>query len=186
MKYGPHGVRFLAPVWPWSRGHLYFLAKHNTVHLQETALVVEGYQMRFRMPLFEWPIRKLLSEWTTLTIPYSHIVRHVQERYLIAKAIYWLLGLCVSLWLATVALAIRAPSNQQSTALMLFLTVVVVVLLFGVIVHLILRPRHLLVFHDEDGKRHLLCFRFQSAKRRKEFVKQLQANCQVGEDTAED
>ena len=187
MKFGPKGLRFLAPVWPHFRGHRYFLAKQSTIHLQETALVVEGYQMRFRLPLVEWPIRGLLSEWTTLTIPYSHIVRHVHERYRLVKMLYWVLGAVVFL-LGMMLLAYNSgrPGSNDAVELLLLLILGVGILpLFGLLVHLVLRPRHLLVFRGEDGRRQLLCFRFQSSKRRSEFVKLLQANCDVVETTAE-
>jgi hypothetical protein len=186
MKFGPKGLRFLAPVWPHFRGHRYFLARQSTIHLQETALVVEGYQMRFRLPLVEWPIRGLLSEWTTLTIPYSHIVWHVHQRYRIAKTLYWLGG-AVVLLLGVMLLAYSAgrPGANASVMLLLLLVFAIGLVLFGILVHLVLRPRHLLAFRGEDGKQQLLCFRFQSPKHRREFLQLLQANRAVVETTAE-
>lgn len=49
----------------------------GTLHLQETAMVLEGGLPRFRVPfLGGWVLEAILAERTVRTIPYSAILRH--------------------------------------------------------------------------------------------------------------
>ena len=48
MKFGPKGLWLTWPIWTPFRRHLAFLGRGGTLHLQETALVIEGDLLRFR------------------------------------------------------------------------------------------------------------------------------------------
>ena len=76
MKFGPRDLRFAYPVWASFRGVVVFIGRRNTLHLQETALVIEGDLLRFQLPVIDWFVRRVFCEWTMLTVPYSRIVRH--------------------------------------------------------------------------------------------------------------
>ena len=90
MKFGPHSLRFLAPVWTMFRRYLVFVGRTTTIHLQETALVIEGDRRLFTLPILDMFVQPALSERSMVTIPYSRILRHVHARYLAVKIITWL------------------------------------------------------------------------------------------------
>jgi hypothetical protein len=81
MKFGPKGVRFTNPVMTLAGKCLTFLGRQNTLHLQETALVVEGDLRRFSLPIFDLFIQRALCEWSLVTIPYSRIVFCVRRGF---------------------------------------------------------------------------------------------------------
>src|SRR5262249_2821755 len=110
MKLEARHVRFLN-VLPWfTRRRVRFVGGANTLQLLETALVVEGYRQRLFLPVADLLLRQALSEWTTVTVPYSRIVRHRYNRKILMR----LLVLAV-LWgpLLLVAAAFAAAVAQK-------------------------------------------------------------------------
>ena len=71
MKFGPHGLEFTAPAWAPCRRRLTFLGRGNTLFLQETALVIEGNLLRFKLPVLDRYIQRAFCEWSTVTITVS-------------------------------------------------------------------------------------------------------------------
>ncbi len=165
MKFGPRDLRFAYPVWASFRGLLVFIGRRNTIHLQETALVIEGDLMRFHLPIVDWFVRRVFCEWTTLTVPYSRIVRHRYCRYRAVKVLWWLLVAGVG------ALLLVFGGEPWGVGL-----VVLVLCVLGLLLHFVFRPRHVLTFRGADGKRRLVCFRFTSPAQRQKFLGLLQAN----------
>ena len=70
MKFGPRELRFTYPVWASFRGLVVFVGRRNTIHLQETALVIEGDLLRFQLPVIDRFVRRVFCEWSMVTVPY--------------------------------------------------------------------------------------------------------------------
>jgi hypothetical protein len=77
MRLENRQVRFIVPFLSLRPRQIVKLGgRRGSLHLQETALVVEGELLCFSFILgLEWLFRRALSQWTTLTIPYSRIER---------------------------------------------------------------------------------------------------------------
>jgi hypothetical protein len=177
MKIDPRHIRFLAPL-PWpTRRRVILHGRGNTMHLLETALVIEGYRQRLFFPVVDRFLRLALSEWTTVTVPYSRIVRFTHERRLVARGLA-LLGVWAPVTPALVLTAgelLTAPqaAGEEIPALLaMFLGALV---LSGLLLYL-LRPRNSLVYRQADGKRALVVFRIASRKRQKAFAALLERN----------
>ncbi|HZY89285.1 MAG TPA: hypothetical protein VFE78_30970 [Gemmataceae bacterium] len=170
MKFGPGDLRFTYPVWASFRGQLVFIGRRNTIHLQETALVIEGDLLRFRLPIIDRFVRRVFCEWTMVTVPYSRVVRQKHCAYRTVKVLWWLFAALLGGSL-TILLALQAHKEYLALALLL-----PALALVGVLVHLLFRQRHVLVFRGADGKRRLVCFRITSRPRRKKFLSLLKAN----------
>jgi hypothetical protein len=168
MKLGPKQVRFVRPFWPTLFGRtLRFAGRRNTIHLQETALVVEGEILRFHYLGLERLIGRALSEWTMVTIPYSRI-ESVQYRKQIVLRIA-----IVVIAAALAILGMRLPWTPRAEwaamdAVADGLLLIPVVVLAGLIWWLI-RASYLLVFRSKDGTRIRLCFRVRSKAQRLAF-----------------
>jgi len=165
MKFGPRELRFTYPVWASFRGLVVFVGRRNTIHLQETALVIEGDLLRFHLPVIDRFVRRVFCEWTMVTVPYSRIVRSRYCRYLEVKVLWWLL-------VAGVGALLLAFGGQFWGVV----KVVLVLCVLGLPLHFVLRPRHVLAFRGADGKRRLVCFRIKSRERRQKFMGLLKAN----------
>jgi hypothetical protein len=151
--------------------------------LQETALVVEGYLQRFRIPIVDRFIRRMLCEWSMVTIPYSCITRHVYIKYMIPKTLA-ILG-----WLLLVAMpgyyALLTLSNSANDPSWLMLTGVCTVL-GGLLTYLLFRlfqSRQRLDFVRADGSHCSIYFCFSSQKQRLLFTQTLKANRELARGT---
>jgi hypothetical protein len=171
MKFGPRDLRFTYPVWASFRGVVVFIGRRNTLHLQETALVIEGDLLRFQLPIIDWFVRRVFCEWTMLTVPYSRIVRHRYCRYRTVKVLWWLFVTAAG------GLLTLAAAREKEYAPLAGLLLALVVL--GVLLHWVFRPRHVLTFRGADGKRRLVCFRITARPQRQKFVGLLKANLEA-------
>ena len=106
MKFGPRDLRFTYPVWASFRGVVVFIGRRNTLHLQETALVIEGYLQRFFFfVIIDRFFRMALSEWTTVTVPsYVPVIDGtstfslIREMIIILRLIRWVSASASSYW----------------------------------------------------------------------------------------
>jgi hypothetical protein len=177
VKIDGKGLVFRTPTaWP-GRRRLRFLRKGNTVHLLETALVVEGYQQRFGFPVLDYLFRQALSEWTTVTIPYSRILD-----YQFRTRFWWRAVGVPLLWLPVLLLLLSAvyidhtPGNLAglvlgATGLAGALAVITYFLLTEM-----LAPRNTLIYQQADGKRAILSFSIRSKPKQAAFTRQLEVN----------
>jgi hypothetical protein len=176
MKLEGKHVRFLTPSFVWFTRKLQFVGNRNTMQLLETALVLEGYLMRFFFPVLDRFFRQPLSEWTTVTVPYSRIVRF---EYAPRRVAHWLLTAVLWLPFAFIAVAFLSHQEQQldwaEMAYYLGLPALVLLLLNLLCNYWLLAPRNHLWFRRADGRRVLLVFRIPSRKRRVAFEEQLRA-----------
>ncbi len=86
MKLTPKQVSLIYPFLPgiFSRV-LRFTGRRNTVQLQETALVLEGELIRFHYIGLERLFARALAEWTTVTVPYSRLLRVKYKKRLVLR-----------------------------------------------------------------------------------------------------
>jgi hypothetical protein len=172
MKFGPKGLAFTWPAWTLFRRHLAIIGRDNTLHLQETALVIEGDLIRFGLPVFDVFVKRAFAERSLVTIPYSRIVGLTRACYITVKALWWLLTIAV---FATIASTVWDPNNSGDSLYYLGL-VGLMLLLQGYLMHRFFRSRHVLLFRRADGDRCVVCFCLTSRKRRRQFVDLLRTN----------
>ena len=172
MKFGPKALWFVWPAWTLFRRLLGFIGRDNTLPLQETALVIEGDLVRFRLPILDLFIQRAFAERSLITIPYSRIVRLTHARYIAAKVLYWLPAAAVY------ALMLRAVWDAMDPAGSAYVLTLMglLFLLIGYLVHRFFRARHVLTFRRADGKRCVVCFCLTRRKQRRRFVELLKAN----------
>src|SRR5258708_7938205 len=88
MKLDAKDVRFVG-VLPWFRRRgLRFVGRGNTIQLLETALVIEGNQKTIGLILIDLLFQQALSEWTTVTVPYSRVESCRFSRMWLAKLVF--------------------------------------------------------------------------------------------------
>src|SRR5262249_25298989 len=75
MKLTSKQVKFQIAMWWPTRRRMTFVGGHSTLQLLGTALLVEGYKQRFFFPVLDRFFQMPLSEWTTVTVPYSRILQ---------------------------------------------------------------------------------------------------------------
>jgi len=174
VKLGPKQVRFVRPFWPALFGRtLRFAGRRNTIHLQETALVVEGEILRFHYLGLERLFARALSEWTMVTIPYSRIESAQYRKHVALRMVIVVIAAVLAI------LAMRLPWTPRAdwTALDAIadaLLLVPVVVLAGLIWWMI-RASYLLVFRSKEGRRIRLSFRVRSRAQRLAFDTALQS-----------
>jgi hypothetical protein len=173
MKLEAQQVRFRTAI-PWfTRRRLRFIGNRNTLQLLDTALVVEGYQMRFFFPVLDLFFRQPLSEWTTVTVPYSRILRfRYASRLLLRILVIGMLWLPVTLVLVVGLFALPWAAWADLGYLLVLLALLSLVLTLYYNFRLI-APRNYLWYRQADGRRALLVFRIRSRKLQRAFEQQL-------------
>jgi hypothetical protein len=174
MKIDPRHVRFIPPSLPRpGRKQLFFVGRQNTVQALETALVFEGYLKRLSMPVVDYFFLRILSEWTTVTVPYSRILRfrHVNlwGWRLVLTALF-----CLPVLLLLPS-AFDAYDDGASLALEVGFALLALVLSLYLNLRL-LRPRFQLLFQSADGRQVFVAFRIPSRRRREEFEQLMARN----------
>jgi len=156
-----------------------FLRRGTTLQLLETALLVEGYRQRFYFPLLDRFFLRPLSEWTTVTIPYTRILDARHDSRAVAGAV--LAGLfallAFVLWLP--ALFPEAAPRLVAWVAPLVLVTPVAMIVVAVTFYLYyvrLRGSNWLTYREADGGRAVLRFRFASRRTRLAFEEALERN----------
>lgn len=172
MKLTGAQVRFLT-VTPWpTRQRLILIGTNNTLQLLETALVVEGRQKRLFLPVIDIFFQRLLSEWTTATIPYSRIVDFRSSGLWIWRILLTLLVWLPFLLRSPLSRAVPGGGDWLTNALLGMPALLLTYLLNA---H-VLATRSYLLFQQADGRLLLVAFRIRSRKRREEFEALLECN----------
>jgi hypothetical protein len=162
VKLDPKQVTFLRPFLAGLRSEwLTFSGRRNTVHLQETALVVEGDLLLFKFLGLERFFARAMSEYTTVTVPYSRLVAVKPRRKVVLRTLVRLAaaGALVMLALAT----LDAVWKQSATAAFVaygLLAALVVLGAWFVLRHL--RPSFTIRFRARDGKQQAFVFAVRS------------------------
>jgi hypothetical protein len=178
MKLAANQVRVFPPFFPRpGRRRLLFAGRRNTVQLLETALVIEGYRQRLRLPVIDLFFRQALSEWTTVTVPYSRIVRFRPARLLVARLLLALL--C---WLPALFVLLATVGELMTFNVVLWGDVALMALMalpalgLTLYVNSRLRSRYQLLFRRADGGVSAVALRIPSRKVRKAFAARLEEN----------
>jgi hypothetical protein len=179
MKLAGKELVFRLPQMRRSGRWLRFLRRGNTIQLLETAVVVEGYQQRFTMPVIDAFFRRALSEWTTVTIPYSRILEY---RFRSRRVIRWVLTIAV--WLPALLMAMSVLDNFEKGRPEGFKNTAIGVAMFGALAAVLslyfffegCTPRNTLTFRKADGKRASLLFSIRAKGRQKAFQTLLEGN----------
>jgi hypothetical protein len=178
MKLDPRHVRFIVPWLPRpGRRRLWVVGRGNTVQLQETAVVIEGNVKRLWMPLVDYFFQRALSEWTTVTVPYSCVLRFTHVEYLVVRAV-----LTVLFWALALLSLLGLSGPQANVGWVLYYCGVLAALALVMTLYLNLRllaPRDFLVYRTADGRRMLAAFRIRSPQRREAFADLLEKNCRA-------
>jgi hypothetical protein len=170
MRLDSRQVRFITSFWPtWRTQTLRLGGRRGSLSVQEPALVMEGELLRFRLFGIEWLFRRALSEWTTVTVPYSRIVT-IRRTWawsiraaLVFGVVFTWIGAAFWLW--------RAPN-----APVLAVTVVAVVTgLFGYIAVRI-RPAVTVVYRAKTGRRIRVSFLVRRRADRQPLLEALAAH----------
>lgn len=174
MKIASKHIRFQSAMWWPTRRRLNFVSSSNTLQLLETALVVEGYLQRFFFPVLDRFFQQPLSEWTTVTIPYSRVLDCKYDPKTIVRSV---LGGLFFLP-AVLALALFALAGNVGIEALFFSGMLALLgaVLTGYVCFYRLVPRTYLLFRQADGTRAIIVFRIPSRKRRLEFEEALRKN----------
>jgi hypothetical protein len=142
-----------------------------SLHLQEPAMVLEGELLRFRLIFgIEWLFRRALSEWTTITVPYSRIMRVRRSRTWLTSIIL-ILAICVVL--AGPALFILGDVGVFALVAMGAAPPLAIV--FGYIL-VRLRSTITVVYRSKGGKRTQVTFWVRKRATRRTFLDTLAAH----------
>jgi hypothetical protein len=162
VKLDPKQVTFRRPFLAGLRAEwLTFSGRRNTVHLQETALVVEGDLVLFKFLGLERFFARAMSEYTTVTVPYSRLVAVKPGRKVIARTLVWLAaaGALVMTALATLDAVWKQSSSAAFVAYGLMAAGVVLAAWFLL---RRLRPTFTFRFRTRDGKKQAFAFAVRS------------------------
>jgi hypothetical protein len=175
MRLDPKQVRFVTPLVSSSRrvNRLRLIGRQNSVQLLETALVVEGYILKLTF-LFgiETLFTRTLSEWTTITVPYSRIRRADYSGMWLVRFACFLPTLVYLAVLATFAWAELDFSRLWTEPTNWLVTVTLVI--FGLLLNWLVKSRYLIEYLARDGRRTRFAFKIRSRRLRGQFDAALQ------------
>lgn len=174
MRIEPNQLTFLPVTFSWRRDRLWFVGQGNTLQLLDTAMVIEGNLRTISLPPFDWLFRSALSEWTTVTIPYSRITKCDYARYLMVKILIILFLVGPFTLMVIGAINSLKVSIEEVVLLSIFMLPLVFLILY--LFFRIFAPRYRLRFQRADGRECMVGFRIYRKKRRKEFEQLLESN----------
>lgn len=151
----------------------------------DTALVIEGNLKTLGLHVVDMLFRQALSEWTTVTIPYSRIVRCSHARNLFKTiAFFSLILLPFVIALVSAALAVDNVGAAEIGILLVAGAVVAIPLGFLMVLLYYLfdiGPRTTLTFRRPDNRVLQVNFRIRPRALQRTFLQRLEANRKVVE-----
>jgi hypothetical protein len=182
MKLGTKDVKFVGII-PWfGRRGLRFVGRGNTIQLLETALVIEGNQKTIGLFIVDILFQQALSEWTTVTVPYSRVEGCRFKRMWLAKLLVLTpLFLCLYLPCLVGIISVTTTMKEFAEGFGVIMGVELAIVT-ALVIYLAIRflgARHFLMFQRADGQRMLTCFHIRKRAMRKAFEELLQANRQT-------
>lgn len=168
MRLDPSKVRYVSPMMQAGifSTPLRMVGKQNTVALLETSLVFEGNVLKIGVLGMELLFRAALAEWTSVTVPYSRIVKAKYVRFPVARLFALLLAIAV---VAIGALALS--QSPEAVVPVAFVGGGLLVLCLYMIVRI--PPRFVLSFRSKAGRKTVLQFRVLDADLRRRFQDKL-------------
>lgn len=138
-----------------------FAGKEKTIHLRETAFVVEGGMLKVSFLGLELFFRRAITEYTSLTIPYQRMQETKQIRWPLPRLIF--LVLMFLLPVTAVFLFIGVPTHPSYiTAMIIGYLVCGFGTALSVYALIRIRARYEIVYLDKHNKRCRLLFRISS------------------------
>lgn len=156
-------VKFRHPGGFWKQQLLY--SGRGEAHLLETGLVLEGLLPKFTVPFVQTFYYRLLSEWSTRTVPYARIERYrFSGRWIAAGPgrILLLLVLGGLILGASVLLARDLGAVAMAPAVGLTLVLAALLLLYG-------RRVHHFTYRLPDGRQAVVAFRVAGRRDQEPF-----------------
>jgi hypothetical protein len=143
--------------------------RQGSVDLQEPALVIEGNLLRFGLFGIEWLFRRALSEWTTVTVPYSRIIAVRRSRAWLVRV---LMALVAVLGWALIAFSFALAPNLDALTVV---SGVILTVLCGYIIFR-LRPKITVVFRTKAERKIRISFLMRKRATRLTFLDALAAH----------
>ncbi len=177
MKLDPRSVRFVTPFLPLGRSPR-LTGRQNTLHLQETALVIEGEVLKIAMPIVDSIFQRALAGWTTITVPYSRIVgyRLLKRRVIFALAVFVAWFPTILTVIPTLIAHQRDRSGATLDQVIPVLMALFVSLTLTGLAWIFLPTLCRLTYRRADGRRVQITFRVRPRKVREEFANLLERN----------
>jgi hypothetical protein len=174
MKIDARHVRFVAPLPAPGRKRLLFVGRANTVQLQETALVIEGHVKKLSFPIVDRFFQTVLSQRTTVTIPYSRIVRWKYSPLYVARTLAALVAwgpvlFCLAIWF-------KPKVDPEGPLVVAGMLAVLGLLETWLIIGRLLAPRNRVLFRRADGGLTMIAFRVRTRRRQRAFAGLLESN----------
>jgi hypothetical protein len=172
MKLTPKQVALVYPFLPGIFARvLRFTGRRNSIQLQEMALVVEGELVRLHYLGFERLFARALAEWTTVTIPYSRLVRVRYSRRWVLRTLVLAAAFLTLLVVAWPVFDGGLGANEA--AILLTSGVGLILFLLVWVTFRAFLPGYVLVFRAKDGKTTRFLFRLKSKQVKAEFENRL-------------
>ncbi len=174
MKIDARQIRFMPSGMLPTRRRPRLIGKTNTMQLMETALVIEGYQKTIGFPVIDMLFQRALSEFTTLTVPYSRI-----ERFQYRRNLWVRITLLALVWSPLSLVLIGAINSEESWAVSLVAFVIPSIVLFALTIYVVnhlFGPRFDLSYRGIDEKLIYLRFRIRPKAVRLAFADRLSSN----------
>jgi hypothetical protein len=180
MKIEAKNLRPLPSVSLFNRNGLNFVGSANTIQLLDTALVVEGLLKTLGLIVVDLLFRQALSEWTTVTIPYSRIVSCNYKRNNLKIIFVFLLTYFPFLLVAALPVLTDGRITESNLGIFLGLLLVLTIpacIAFAVLFFVMrLGPRVVLIFRRADGRQMQVSFRITPKSLRAKFLERLESN----------
>jgi hypothetical protein len=127
------------------------------VHLTETGLISDGNLAKFNIPFLLSIYQRLLSNWSTLTVPYSRVIRHDYTGYWVNLTILKCLFLLLLVLLAVPATGLLMSTIDPSHPPIGAGVLATIAILCGVVL-ISGRRRHRVTFRLPTGRKNVMIF----------------------------
>jgi hypothetical protein len=118
--------------------------------------------------------RSVLSEWTTVTVPFSRILFLKTRSFVFLRVLLTLVAWLPLVFVGFTLLTMRRRPGESSGLLEFGLPLAALGALGTFIFNWMLATRHCLVFEEASGSLALVCFRIKKSKLRRRFVELIQ------------
>lgn len=145
-----------------------FFGKEKSVHLRETAFVIEGQALKVSFPIVDMFVRSALSDTTSLTIPYQRMRSARLIRWPFSRLLFLILLLLVPV--VIIWFNVTVPFNPASADMLTFVYILAFVVgLLSLYLVFRIKPRYEIVFRDKNHIRRQLNLRIKNKVLSKQF-----------------
>jgi hypothetical protein len=185
MKLDAKQVRFRQSMFAGlSRSALTFAARRTSIHLQETAMVLEGELVQFHFFGLERFFARAVSEYSTVTVPYSRLAKVKYDRRWLIRGLMILLAAFFCLITVPAQFTNVRPDDRVGA----FVLTGMIWGLIALLTYLALRavpPTYKVTYRNPDGAKRTFAFVVRKKAVRKRFDAELAKYRDAGEKFAE-